>query len=502
MVGETVGHYQVTEKLGSGGMGVVYAAEDTRLGRSVALKFLPDEFARDATTLERFQREARATSALNHPHICTIYDVGDHNGHPFIVMERLRGQTLAARMAERPCRLNEVFDFGGQIADALEAAHANGIVHRDIKPANIFVTDRGQLKVLDFGIAKLAAPRRDSGGHPAAAPTIDQLTTPGIALGTVAYMSPEQIGGEDVDARTDLYSLGIVLYEMTTGRPPFADRTGAALLQAILVEEPPSPSTANRDVPEELERILVKALDKDRRLRYQTAADLRADLARVRRSADTQRLPARTGTGSAAAARPARLRLIHPWEAVARDGREFAEKGAGIMYWFRVPLGGVSYPEGFRSFLQPALENPRVSNIRFVLDSSVPRTRETWEQLVLPLVRAWAARANRSMTQAENPDGGSLIDEGGRTLAWVFVDLSAEFSPCFKLFVNDPDAADRWPEQAQLFLATATRNARLGDGALHTVRIPDMILRAESPDDEELLRALSRTAKQWDFLFS
>ena len=503
MVGETIGHYQVTEKLGSGGMGVVYAAEDTRLGRAVALKFLPDEIVRDASALERFQREARATSALNHPHICTIFDIGDHNGHPFIVMELLRGQTLAARLLERPARLNEVFDFGGQIADALDAAHANGIVHRDIKPANIFVTDRGQVKILDFGIAKLAAPRRDSSAHRAPAVTaIEQLTTPGIALGTPAYMSPEQIGGEDVDARTDLYALGVVLYEMATGRPPFADRTGAALLQAILVEEPPPPSASNHEVPEELERILVKALDKDRRLRYQTAADLRADLARVRRTTGTQRVPARPGTGSSTAvSRLAALRLIHPWEAVARDGREFAEKGAGIMYWFRVPLGGVSYPEGFRSFLQPALENARVTNIRFVLDSSVPRTRDTWEQLVLPLVRAWAARANRPLTQADNPDGGSLVDADNRTLAWVFVDLSTEFSPCFKLFVNDPDAVERSPEQAQVFLATATRNARLGDGALHTVRIPDMILRAESPQDDELLRALSRTAKQWDFLF-
>jgi hypothetical protein len=195
--------------------------------------------------------------------------------------------------------------------------------------------------------------------------------------------------------------------------------------------------------------------------------------------------------------------LIHPWDAVARDGREFAEKGAGIMYWFRVPLGGVSYPDGFRNFLQPALDNARISKIRFVLDASVSRTRETWEQLVLPLVRAWAVHANRAFVHEDTPDGGRYVDErAGKTLAWVFVDLSAEFSPCFKLLISDPDALERSAEQAQVFLATATRNARLGDGSLHTIRIPDMILRAESPNDDDLLRALSRMANQWDFLFA
>jgi len=503
MIGETVAHYRVTEKLGRGGMGVVYAAEDTRLGRGVALKFLPDDIAGDTTVLERFQREARAASALNHPHICTIYDVGEHQGHPFLVMELLQGRTLADRLTEGPARLNDVFEFGGQIADALEAAHAQGIIHRDIKPANIFITDRRQVKILDFGIAKLTAPRRRTGPAEAASPTlIDQLTSAGMTLGTLAYMSPEQIGGEDVDARTDLYSLGVVLYEMATGRTPFAGRSGASLLQAILVEEPLAPSAIHSDVPDDVGRILVKALDKDRGLRYQTAADLRADLTRVGRSTETQRVRVRTGAAPAAR-RSAAPYLIHPWDAVARDGREFAEKGAGIMYWFRVPLGGVSYPDGFRNFLQPALDNARISKIRFVLDASVSRTRETWEQLVLPLVRAWAVHANRAFVHEDTPDGGRYVDErAGKTLAWVFVDLSAEFSPCFKLLISDPDALERSAEQAQVFLATATRNARLGDGSLHTIRIPDMILRAESPNDDDLLRALSRMANQWDFLFA
>jgi predicted Ser/Thr protein kinase len=502
MIGETIGHYRVTDKLGSGGMGVVYAAEDTRLGREVALKFLPEDIVRDATALERFRLEARATSSLNHPHICTVYDIGEHEGHPFIVMELLRGQTLAERRVDRARRLEDALELGCQIADALEAAHARGVVHRDIKPANIFVTERGQVKILDFGIAKVA-PSTPPESHELATRPVhrSQLTSPGTTLGTIAYMSPEQIGGEGVDARSDLYSFGVVLFELATGKAPFGDKTGAALLQAILVEPPPSPLELNGDLPEDLERILLKALDKDRSMRYQTAADFRADLTRLKRATETRPVAARTA-GAAAQRRVPPLRLIHPWEAVARDGRTFAETGAGIMYWFRVPLGGVCYPEGFRNFLQPALENPRISKIRFVLDASIPRTRETWHQLVQPLLRSWASRAGRVFAEEVGGDEGKFLEETtGKSLAWVFVDLSAEFSPCFKLFVNDLDADHAGPAQAQIFLATATRNARLGDGTPHTIRIPDMILRAASPDDDELLRALSQTASQWDFLF-
>jgi predicted Ser/Thr protein kinase len=323
-----VSHYRVLGPIGGGGMGVVYDAEDTRLGRRVALKFVPVDLARDEKALARLVREARAVSALNHPHICSLFDIGEHDGQPFLVMERLEGKTLRNAIAGAPLPIARVLELGAQIADALEAAHAKGIVHRDIKPSNVFLTRRGDAKLLDFGLAKLAEPprRRVDPDAPTSSGEPDATPRPGKAAGTAGYMSPEQARGEEVDARTDLFSLGAVLYEMATGHPPFPGPTPAVIFESLLGRAPAPPRASNPEITPAVEAILAKALEKDRELRYQTAADLRVDLRRARRVAESASFPPAATTGAPPPLAAARR---VPWRGLAAAAALLVAVGVG-----------------------------------------------------------------------------------------------------------------------------------------------------------------------------
>ena len=392
MTGEQVSHYLIGEPLGRGGMGVVFAAEDLRLGRRVAIKCLPEEACCEPEAVQRFLREARAISSLNHPHICTLHDIGDRDGQQYMVMELLEGEPLKSRIARGPLPIDDVTLFGEHIADALDAAHGKGIVHRDLKPANLFVTSRGQVKVLDFGVAKLSEPK--GGADQATLAASAELTTYGSALGTIQYMSPEQARGLDIDARSDIFSLGIVLYEMATGRAPFQGASAGAIFEQIFGAVPPAPSDLAAGVSTDFDRIVFRALEKDRELRYQSAADLRADLKRLRKATDSGRVP-RPSDGAAAAASvsiasgpfpaspaasaavrlspPAATPVSAPSATVVPTPARAARKSA---WWIAAPLASAAVVAGvlwWRSAPTPAL----ASRDTVVLSDFVNRTGDT-----------------------------------------------------------------------------------------------------------------------------